>query len=257
VPSFTSSRGFSISYRAEGTGPTLVLLGGLAQWADQWWDCGYGCLVDDGWQLIAVDRLGHGASDKPVDSAVYDERLIARDVVAVLNAESVQRAALWGFSLGAKNALSVAALHPDRVVSVVHGSGPLRTHADDPTARYESLAEAVSSDDGIRAVLGSLAMPRALIEEWVVHNQPECLVAALRGSVEWSASSDDLRAPMLWYVGADEGGFSDDELAYAQSRGIPTHVLPNANHWDAFRRASEVLDFVRPFLVANRSTSHP
>jgi hypothetical protein len=106
-------------------------------------------------------------------------------------------------------------------------------------------------------VLISLAMPEALIEEWVAHNEPECLVAALHGSVEWSTSSDDVRAPMLWYVGADEGGFTDDEVAYAKRDGIATHVVPDANHWDAFRRAGDVLDFVGPFLAANQPTSHP
>lgn len=63
-----SSRGFRIAYRQEGEGFPLLLLGGLSQWADQWWDFGYADLLGDRFRLIAVDRLGHGESDKPHES---------------------------------------------------------------------------------------------------------------------------------------------------------------------------------------------
>ena len=73
----------------------MLLLGGLSQWADQWWDVGYGDLLADRFRLIAVDRLGHGDSDKPHETEPYDERLIVEDLLAVLDAEDAQRALVW------------------------------------------------------------------------------------------------------------------------------------------------------------------
>lgn len=47
--------------------------------------------------MIAIDRLGHGDSDKPHDAAEYLEHLIVSDIVAVLDAESADKGA-WNES---------------------------------------------------------------------------------------------------------------------------------------------------------------
>ena len=66
-------------------------------------------------RVMAVARLGHGESDKPHDLAEHLEHLIVSDIVAVLDAERVDRALVWGFSMGARNAASQAVMEPTRV----------------------------------------------------------------------------------------------------------------------------------------------
>ena len=80
------SRGFEIAYRTEGRGPTLLLLSGWSMKADQWWESGYVDALRDEFRVIAVDRLGHGRSDKPHVASAYEESLIRRPR-AVLDAE--------------------------------------------------------------------------------------------------------------------------------------------------------------------------
>jgi pimeloyl-ACP methyl ester carboxylesterase len=61
-----------------------------------------------GWarRVIAIDRLGHGESDKPHGPALYVEDVIGSNIVAVLTAERVDRALVWGFSMRAVDAAS-------------------------------------------------------------------------------------------------------------------------------------------------------
>ena len=122
-----ASRGFNITYRVEGAGPPLVLLHGWSRWADTWWEAGYGDTLGGDYRLIAIDRLGHGESDKPHDPALYVEDLIVSDIVAVLNAERLERALVWGFSMGAVDAVSLAVLEPTRVLV---SPGVWRRYAD-------------------------------------------------------------------------------------------------------------------------------
>ncbi len=76
---------------------------------------GYVDELSNDYRVIAIDRLGHGESDKPHDSSLYRERLIVDDLVAVLDAEDIDRAIVWGYSLGAKNAASFAVRFPAHV----------------------------------------------------------------------------------------------------------------------------------------------
>lgn len=117
------SRGHRISYRTEGEGAPLVLLAGWSQWADRWWEAGYVDRLAGHYRIIGIDRLGHGDSDKPHDSSEYLEPLIVSDIVAVLDAEQIDRALVWGHSMGARNAASLAELEPQRVDGVVCGAG--------------------------------------------------------------------------------------------------------------------------------------
>jgi pimeloyl-ACP methyl ester carboxylesterase len=230
----------------------LLLIAGLSQWADQWWEFGYGDLLAAEYRLIAVDRLGHGASDKPRESELYDERLIADDLVAVLDAEEVERALVWGFSLGAKNAASLAVRHPERVAALVYGSGPALTRPDQNRQRYSELAEKIASPEGLLEVWQSVGWEAAQVDDALSHNDPAALAATVRGTLEWWPQPDDVTAPALWYVGAAEGGFYEDEAVYAAAHGIETRLIADATHSAAFRRADEVSEFVKSFLTKHR-----
>lgn len=63
--------------------------------------------------MIALDRLGHGQSDAPSDPVAYDEPESLEDITAVLDAEEIDRVALWGYSLGGRSAMSYAIGHSE------------------------------------------------------------------------------------------------------------------------------------------------
>jgi pimeloyl-ACP methyl ester carboxylesterase len=125
----TVSRGHTISYEDHGEGKALVLVPGLGSPAREWADRGYVELLADHFRVLVADPLGHGRSDVPADPGEYLQPDVSEDIVAVMDAAGVERAAVWGYSRGSSLAAVVAAAHPERVDSLVLGgfsprSGP-------------------------------------------------------------------------------------------------------------------------------------
>jgi pimeloyl-ACP methyl ester carboxylesterase len=55
-----------ISYRVEGEGPPLILLHGVTDSAESWYELGYVHALQAKHRLILIDSRGHGQSDKPM-----------------------------------------------------------------------------------------------------------------------------------------------------------------------------------------------
>src|SRR5688500_7194515 len=94
--------GTTIAFRAEGDGPTVLLLHGFA--ADHhlnWVGPGvFDAVVASGRRVIAPDARGHGRSDKPHDPAAYADDTMVRDVRAVLDHLAVESLDVVGYSMG-------------------------------------------------------------------------------------------------------------------------------------------------------------
>lgn len=71
----------------------------------------------DRYRLILVDLRGHGKSDRPEKGYHMDE--MAGDVLGILEHLGIERAHIVGSSLGAEVGLSLAANHPEKVISLV------------------------------------------------------------------------------------------------------------------------------------------
>lgn len=72
-------------------------------------------------ELILIDTLGHGQSDKPDDASHYNRASRSGQVVAVLDAMGHERAHIFGYSLGGWLACSIAKHAPGRLLSLVVG----------------------------------------------------------------------------------------------------------------------------------------
>ncbi|HKA51043.1 MAG TPA: alpha/beta fold hydrolase, partial [Candidatus Dormibacteraeota bacterium] len=70
-------------------------------------------------RLITWDIRGHGRSDSPEDPALYSEELSVGDMLAVLDAEGVDRAVLGGLSLGGYLSLAFHLRYPERVAALM------------------------------------------------------------------------------------------------------------------------------------------
>ena len=229
------SRGHNISYRTEGTGAPLLLLCGWYQWADRWWEAGYVDRLSDRYQIIAIDRLGHGESDKPHDPKEYLEPLIVSDIVAVLDAESVEQALMWGHSLGAVNAASLAELEPHRVAGLVCRAGAPMPRPPERSSQIVAFAENLKTDEGMTAFLEGMGSPAESVIASMKRNDSAALAATLAGSAEWSPSPDEIAAPSLWYAGSeDNGGFTPEAIDAAARLGVETHLMPGADHVATF-----------------------
>jgi pimeloyl-ACP methyl ester carboxylesterase len=137
------ANGIDINYEVQGEGEPLVLIPYLA--ADQ--AC-YAFQVADyakHFTCFSVDLRGAGLSSKP--EGTYTTELLAEDIAGFMQEAGIDRAHLFGLSLGAAVGMWVAARHPDRVKTLSLHSAWDRT---DPYLRvvvegWRVMAEALGS----------------------------------------------------------------------------------------------------------------
>ena len=96
--------------------PPVLLLHGLASNMSRWSEFVEHTSLSEGRDLLRVDLRGHG--DSPTRGRIGLE-MWSDDLLALLDAEGAQRAALVGHSLGAQVALACAARAPQRVAALV------------------------------------------------------------------------------------------------------------------------------------------
>ena len=107
--------GARIWYASYGSGPAVILLhGGLGHSGN--WGYQVPTLVKNGYRAVLIDSRGHGRSTRDARPFMYE--LIASDVLAVMDALRLEKAALVGWSDGACTALILASHAPVRVAGV-------------------------------------------------------------------------------------------------------------------------------------------
>ncbi|MGX5733669.1 bifunctional 3-oxoadipate enol-lactonase/4-carboxymuconolactone decarboxylase PcaDC [Bosea thiooxidans] len=110
---FSTSSGARIYWKLEGAEdkPALVLLNSIGTDMSLW--DGAVPALTGAFRLLRIDTRGHGASDAP--DSDYTLPMLADDVVAVMDAAGIDRAAVAGVSLGGMVAMELALAHPERV----------------------------------------------------------------------------------------------------------------------------------------------
>lgn len=104
-----------IYYEIHGEGPPLILLhGGLT--SVEAWFCQLPTLAAR-FRVVAVDLRGHGRST--LGSQPFTYRLLAEDVLQVMQALDITTAHIVGWSDGGNVGLIIAVLHPERVQRLV------------------------------------------------------------------------------------------------------------------------------------------
>jgi pimeloyl-ACP methyl ester carboxylesterase len=112
---YVENEGARIWYATYGLGkPVILLHGGLGNSGN--WGYQVPELVENGYRAIVIDSRGHGQSTR--DEKPYSYELMASDVLSVMNALKVDRAALIGWSDGACIALILGDKNPERVAGV-------------------------------------------------------------------------------------------------------------------------------------------
>jgi pimeloyl-ACP methyl ester carboxylesterase len=137
MPTFDSA-GVSIHYEIFGEGRPIVLVHGFAASLQSNW-------VAPGWietlrpirRVVALDCRGHGESGKPHDSAAYGNAM-QDDVIRLMDHLGIDKADLFGYSMGGAISMGLMVRYPERFTSVilggVGGRGP-RRGPDSPVAR--------------------------------------------------------------------------------------------------------------------------
>lgn len=94
--------------------PVLVLLHGITNWSGTW-DY-FARAMNDRYRVIVPDQRGHGDTEW---APSYSPRAMAQDIAELARALGIDRFALVGHSMGAINAWTLQAAHPEMVERLV------------------------------------------------------------------------------------------------------------------------------------------
>lgn len=149
MPHFTRD-GYSIHYEIHGKGMPVIMLHGLCvSFAGNFARFGWvERLCKQGMQVIGMDFLGHGKSDKPHDPSFYGANKLANDVVLLMDHIGLPSASLVGFSLGSVIALHLLHNHPERFnrsVLIATGDGLMGVPPHTMSEVAPQLTEALNS----------------------------------------------------------------------------------------------------------------
>lgn len=241
--------GVPIWYEEHGDpdGPPLVALhGGVLT---------FGASFDDvlpwltqGRRVIGVELQGHGHT--PDTGRALSFERFADDIAALLDRLHIERADLWGFSLGALTATGVAVRHPDKVRRLVLAAVNIRPDG------YHPEITAPEQDDPRLPTQQEFAAWQAAYEA-VAPNPSDFFpfLDRLQPLVhEWSGWTDSevrsVTAPTLLVIG-DRDFVRLDHAAemldlFADCR---LAVLPGTKHTEVMQRSDVLRAIVGPFLT--------
>lgn len=244
------SRGYRIEYTVDGDGPPLLLIAGTLCAARHWRDFGYADALVRDRRVINVDPLGHGASDTPHDADAYVVEGVTADLVAVLDAEGIDRVTAWGYSRGGWLACNLAARYPERVDHIVVGAYAMHAHEEEVGKMLRPLAHFLRRGDwsALWQTLG--VVDRDLQAMFETGNDPLAVAAAIDGSARPTRFVDPkaVSCRATYYVGSEDW-IVPHVRADAAALGAPVEVIAGQAHIGSFFSAAEqVLKVVAPRL---------
>jgi pimeloyl-ACP methyl ester carboxylesterase len=249
--------GIRIAYRTAGSGPAVVMVHGTTLSQVIWRGFGYSRELTNEFTVITPDLRGHGHSDKPHDRHAYSMESMVSDVLAVLDATGTDRAHFLGYSLGGRVGFSLAATHPERMLSFISAAGaPRAGHGSFDRVFFPGCIEVLEAE-GIAGFLAAWERAGATVDAntraALIRNDARALAAYMRESQDDPGVSDasvaGIDLPTLLLVGSKD----DERLDAAKDavRMMPSatlRILPGANHGETLQHP-DALPAVREFLV--------
>ena len=262
--------GLTLNAERSGSGPPVVLLHGFTGSTTTWRRLTE--VLAPRFEVIAIDIVGHGASESPRSVDRYAMLRCVDDLVAVLRQLGHEHASWLGYSMGARTALQVTARCPEVVDALVlEGVSPGLATADERSARVasdEALAERIERE-GLRAFVdfwqsislwdtedGLSSEVVEAVRRQRMGNSEIGLANSLRGMGTGSQLAlhdrlSEIAAPTLLLTGASDEKYTAiaGEMA-AQMPQAETCAVPDAGHAVHLERPEAFETAVASFLRA-------
>ena len=237
----------AIYYEIEGSGPGLVLMHGTTGSTQEWRDGGYVDALRATHQLVLIDQRGHGKSDKPHNSKLYDWELLVDDVIAVLNDCGLDAPIVAGYSAGSFIALGLAMTHPERVSALVLG-GASTQWAGASARVLEFLSQGMESF--LRATLEANGPLPQRDRNRILANDPEAVAASLQGTrcLPSKEMLAQFSKPSFIFVGEQDPRLASSKEMVSWLPNAELAVVPGRDHYHTFFSSELVLPHLNRFL---------
>ncbi len=165
---YANNSGVKIYWEERGEGDPVLLIMGLGYTLDMWYRTAP--VLSQHYRTISFDNRGVGRSDVP--PGPYSVSAMAADAAAVMDSAGVERAHVFGISMGGMIAQEFALQYPERVRSLILGctshGGPEAVLADAEVVTTLMARGTMSVEEGVRAMVPFIydpATPRERVEE--------------------------------------------------------------------------------------------
>ncbi len=255
-----SNQGVRISYDITGQGRALMLLHGWCCDRTWWNHAGYTDDLEQDYRVINVDLRGHGASDKPHEPAAYHREVSVGDVLAVADAEGIDRFAIWGLSYGGWIGWMTAYAVPERVPALISsGSWDPSPGTDEDWKEFDESWGAALRRDGVRGLVEQFKNEDGEDYEtefppWAavttLQADPEALLAIQARELvhEGIATLAGFPVPVLLISGEKEDEKDGVAVAAAMVPNGQSLRLPGLGHGGACAASALTLPTARAFL---------
>jgi pimeloyl-ACP methyl ester carboxylesterase len=244
---FFDSAGIRIHYQDTGSGEAVMLVHGFASTAEHNWGAtGWIAALSKKYRVIAPDVRGHGLSDKPHAREAYGYASMGADVTRLMDHLGLQRALLFGYSMGASIAIELMLSRPERFRAIVLGGIAYDDGLEDQADR-DAISEAYRAQDP-----ATIKSPVAKAYRRFAESMPNDL-PALAALIDAQRSPFDpaklaaVRMPVLIVVGTDDNAIGDPKPLEKMIPNARLVMLEGRDHLTAPadpRFKDVVLDFL-------------
>lgn len=266
---------FDVRVQGPAGGAAVILLHGFPQTSYEW-RSQQAALAAAGYRTIAPDQRGYSPGARPVGDENYRIDLLAGDVIGLADALEIDRFHLVGHDWGAGVAWMVAAMSPDRLLSLTAVSVPhpaayatARMDPDGEQSRKGAYVEAFVADGAAErmtandaAFLGLAFGDAVAASDVAVYREVLGDPAAMDAALAWYRANDlrgaagtllpAVEVPTL-YVWSDQDcclGRDAAELSRAYVTGpYRFEVLEGVSHWVPEEAADDLSALLVDFLA--------
>jgi 3-oxoadipate enol-lactonase len=257
----------NLEYYIEGgrtPGPPLLMVRGFASSAAAWGEP-FLQRLRDAFTIVRFSNRGTGQSD--VSPQTTTIRMMADDAAHLLSALGIDRAHVFGVSMGGMIAQEFALAYPDRVAGLVLGcttpGGPNAATAPSDTVQMLAPAPGSSREDQIRASWPALVAPEflqqqrgfleAMLSEALLHPTPlETILKQMAAVREFDACEriSKIKAPTLVVHGDRDVLIPPANGALLKERipGAEMSLIPGVGHMFWWEKPEESAAAIVQFL---------
>ncbi|MEC6897568.1 alpha/beta fold hydrolase [Photobacterium piscicola] len=251
----------NLHFRAEGKGKTIVLIHGLFGSADN-----LGLLARElkhHYHVISVDLRNHGLSPH---NDLFSYQDLAQDIIDTLDHLAIEQFDVVGHSMGAKVAMALTALIPQRIhhlvvldmapvayqghrhQNVFDGLREVNRHLITKRSEAEQYLARFINDAGVRQFLLKSLVKIETGYQWRFN--VEGLIANYATIMGWHPASQPFTGKTLFIKGQLSDYIEPQyrDAIMAQFPNAKAHVVANTGHWLHAEKSETVNRIINQFL---------